>query len=157
MPVQLLGGFQHSLGAGRRGVGGRERAARGQVRRGAFSSHRAERALAAVELSGFFRRRCVVVKSQVVLQFQLRDGGPVRTVIFALGRSEMFPVGQGKCMILAVVLAIPLIANGRSIGVVPGWRRGQRVFEVEGVCVGLLQHLGSRLGIVGGSSLRRRR
>lgn len=95
-----------------------------------------------------------MVESQIVLQFQLRNGRSVGTVVF-LVRGKGFPVGLGKGIVLVGILTVSLIANFRSIGVGPGWRRSQRLFKVKRVCVRLLQHLGSGLRIVAGSSLGR--
>lgn len=91
------------------------------------------------------------MESEIVFQLQLRESRPVWCVL----RIRGFLVGQGQCIVSAVVLAKSLIADGRSIGVVPGGCRRERLFEVEGIRVGFLQDFWTRLGVVGRSSLHR--
>lgn len=93
------------------------------------------------------------MESRVVLQLQLRERRPVWTGIL---RIRVFLVGQAQGIVLTVVLAESLIADSRSIAVVPGRCRRQRLFEVERIRIGLLQNVGARLGVVGRSSLPRR-
>lgn len=93
------------------------------------------------------------MESQMVLQLQLRESRPRWTSVLGIG---VFPGGQGQGIVLAVVLAKSLIADGGRIAVVAGGSRRQRLFEVEGIRIGFLQDLGARLWVVGRSPLRRR-
>lgn len=151
--VQFLRCFQHRVRARRRRVSRGERAAGGQVRSGADSLHRAEGVLTTMQRPLSLGGGCVAMESQMVLQLQLRESRPRWTSVLGIG---VFPGGQGQGIVLAVVLAKSLIADGGRIAVVAGGSRRQRLFEVEGIRIGFLQDLGARLWVVGRSPLRRR-